>query len=179
MTDDAGPSEDAPETPKKKGSKILLLALPVALLLGGGAFYGVYSGIVPLPMAGAGEKPAKDAAHGSDDAPEMLEADRGGATIAAFVPLDPMVVSLGPDSSSRHLKVSVQIEVAGESTADVAALKPRIADVLNTFLRAVEPEILERPREMTRLRAQMLRRVQLVTPAGTVRDVLIQEFVLN
>jgi hypothetical protein len=32
---------------------------------------------------------------------------------------------------------------------------------------------------MLRLRAQMLRRVQLVAPAGTVRDVLIQEFVLN
>jgi len=31
---------------------------------------------------------------------------------------------------------------------------------------------------MERLRAQMLRRVKLVTPEGAVRDLLIQEFVL-
>jgi len=32
---------------------------------------------------------------------------------------------------------------------------------------------------MERLRAQMLRRVQLVAPPQSVRDVLIQDFVLN
>ena len=56
---------------------------------------------------------------------------------------------------------------------------PRINDVLNVYLRAVDERDFEVPRAMVRLRAQMLRRVQLVTPPGAVRDVLIQEFVLN
>ena len=56
---------------------------------------------------------------------------------------------------------------------------PRIVDVLNTYLRAVEVRDLEEPAAMARLRAQMLRRVQVVTGEGRVRDLLVTEFVLN
>ena len=56
---------------------------------------------------------------------------------------------------------------------------PRILDVLNTYLRAVEVRDLEQPASLARLRAQMLRRVQVVTGEGRVRDLLITEFVLN
>ena len=90
-----------------------------------------------------------------------------------------MVISLGPAATARHLKVRVSIEVDPESTEAVTALTPRIVDVLNTFLRAVDERDFEVPRAMTRIQAQMLRRVQLVTPHGAVHDVLIQEFVLN
>ncbi|MEL7416552.1 MAG: flagellar basal body-associated FliL family protein, partial [Pseudomonadota bacterium] len=58
-------------------------------------------------------------------------------------------------------------------------LKPRISDVLNTYLRAVSLDELENPAAMLRLRAQMLRRIQLVTGEGRVRDLLISEFILN
>ena len=49
---------------------------------------------------------------------------------------------------------------------------PRILDVLNSYLRAVELADLEDPSAMVRLRAQMLRRVQIVTGEGRVRDLL-------
>ena len=65
----------------------------------------------------------------------------------------------------------LSIEVAPESLNDVTTMTPRILDVLNTFLRAVDERDFELPRGMLRLRAQMLRRVQLVTPQGVVRDV--------
>ena len=52
-------------------------------------------------------------------------------------------------------------------------------DVLNTYLRAVEITDLEDPAAMTRLRAQMVRRVRMVTPPDTVRDVLILDFILD
>ncbi|MFL9503735.1 flagellar basal body-associated FliL family protein [Rhodopseudomonas palustris] len=38
---------------------------------------------------------------------------------------------------------------------------------------------IEDPSAMARLRAQMLRRVQIVTGEGRVRDLLITEFVLD
>lgn len=56
---------------------------------------------------------------------------------------------------------------------------PRIADVLNTYLRAVEVRDLEAPAATVWLRAQMLRRIQVVAGEGRVRDLLITEFVLN
>ena len=58
-------------------------------------------------------------------------------------------------------------------------LKPRILDVLNEYLRAVEEIELESPGSLTLLRAQMLRRIAIVVGDGLVRDLLILEFVLS
>jgi flagellar FliL protein len=54
-----------------------------------------------------------------------------------------------------------------------------VLDVLNTYLRAVQARDIEDPAALARLRAQMLRRIQVVTGDGQVRDLLITEFVLN
>ncbi len=180
MTAEAEQIEDGEEAPKKK-SKGLLFGLIGAVLLGGGTFFGVYSGMIPLPFGG--EEKAEEHADGdkSVEKEEHAEdgADKPAGPAYAFVPMEPLVISLGPDAKSRHLKVSVTIEVAPGSEEAVTLVTPRINDVLNTFLRAVDEREFEIPRSMLRLRAQMLRRVQLVTPKGSVRDVLIQEFVLN
>lgn len=174
MSDADVAAEDA--APPKKKSKLLLLALVFALLLGGGTFYGVYSGLVPLPFGNTadGEMAAKDG-----EKTAQPQGFAGGSVDVAFVPLDPMLLSLGPEARSRHLRVAMTIEVAPGAEAAVTSVSPRVVDVLNTFLRAVDETELESPRAMARLRAQMLRRVKLVTPPGSVRDLLIQEFVFN
>ena len=51
--------------------------------------------------------------------------------------------------------------------------------MLNSYLRAVSINELEDPSSLIRLRAQMLRRIQIVTGEGQVRDLLVTEFVLN
>ena len=56
---------------------------------------------------------------------------------------------------------------------------PRVIDVLNGYLRAVEPSILSAPDALTRLRAQMLRRVRMVVGEDRVNDLLVMEFVLT
>jgi len=95
------------------------------------------------------------------------------------VAMDPIMISLPPGSSARLLRFSGQLEVAPDHAAEIAGLMPRVLDVLNTFLRAVEPRDLEQPAALAPLRAQMLRRIQVVTGEGRVRDLLITEFVLN
>ena len=173
---EAGDPAQAP--PKRTGrSRILLFALPVALCLGGGAFYAVYSGLVALPFLEGGDAAAGGG--GAEVGAAALEPERAAAGVPGFVALEPLVISLAPDAGARHLRIALAIEVDPVRAAEVEALRPRVLDVLNTFLRAVDAAVLEQPRSMLRLRAQMLRRVQLVAPAGTVRDVLIQEFVLN
>ena len=52
-------------------------------------------------------------------------------------------------------------------------------DVLNIYLRALDPHELQEPAALLRLRAQMLRRVQIVTGPGMVNDLLVMEFVFN
>ena len=175
-------AEGAEDGPPKKKSKKLLIVLLLVPLLGGGAFYGVYSGMIPLPF---GEDPVEQHSeageHGNEEASDngSEKGEHTPVSQVSFIPLEEMVISLGPNAKARHLKMRVSIEVASESEGDVTAVTPRIIDMLNTFLRAVDEQDFEVPRSMLRLRAQMLRRVQLVTPKGSVRDVLIQEFVLN
>ena len=95
------------------------------------------------------------------------------------MPLEPLVIPLSAEARSRHLRVTLQLEVRTEAKEAVIAVTPRVLDVLNTFLRAVDEREFENPRAMARLRAQMLRRIRLVAPEDAVQDVLIQEFLLN
>ena len=157
---DSQPSEE--EAPKKGGKKGLLFGAVGALVLGGGAFYATYSGLLALP----GE-PVKDVAMSLEDTKP-----------ASFVPIDPIVISLG--KPVRHqLRFNAQLEVEPSKKDAVANLMPRILDVLNGYLRAVDLNDLQEPTALIKLRVQMLRRVQLITGDGHVKDLLITEFVFT
>jgi len=163
MTDAAAdPADAAARAPKRKPLG-LILGILAALALGGGGFYAVRSGIVD---------PGSLIAFGGGEAAVLPDG-------VAFVPMEPILVSLPPGSSARLLRFAGQLEVAPEHAAEVAAVMPRVVDVLNTFLRAVEPRDLEQPSALAPLRAQMLRRIQVVVGEGQVKDLLITEFVLN
>lgn len=177
MSDDTG--EDAGAAPAKKKSKAVFFGLVAAVLLGGASFYGVYSGLIPLPFGGDEPAPADGGATGGGKGPAKSVVAAKPFEPGAFVKIDPLVISLGKSSKSRHLKVAVTIEVVPGRESEVTGIAPRIIDVLNTYLRAVDEREFEVPRAMVRLRAQMLRRVRLVAPPGAVRDLLIQQFVLN
>jgi flagellar protein FliL len=163
------------EPARKKGKLGLILGLVGALALGGGGFYAIYAGLLDPSAFSAG------GGHGAGGHGSGGHGGAGGATLAdvAFVPMDPIMISLPPGSSARHLRFSGQLEVAPENAATVAALMPRLLDVLNTYLRAVQARDIEDPAALARLRAQMLRRIQVVTGEGRVRDLLITEFVPN
>ena len=96
-----------------------------------------------------------------------------------FVPIEPIVVSLTNGGSSNYLRFRAQLEVPREYAKDVEHILPRIVDVLNGYLRALEPGDIEAPDALVRLRAQMLRRVQIVTGKTRIRDLLVMEYVLN
>ncbi len=151
------------EAPKKRSKKPLLIGLVLALVLGGAGFYATFSGMI----LGGGDEHAE------------MEQTPGPLMGVAFVPLETMVISLGPDSGSEHLRFTAQLEVVDTAAADVTTLTPRILDVINSYLRAIDTASIEDPHAMARLRAQMLRRIQVVTGEGRVRDLLITEFVLN
>ncbi|SPF75272.1 hypothetical protein ALP8811_00259 [Aliiroseovarius pelagivivens] len=153
------------EASGKKSKKGLVVGLVGALLLGGGGFYATYAGLI-------GGHPAPETE--DEPAAEVQE-----LPAVSFVELDPLVISLGPNTRNRHLRFRASLEVEPNYEDDVTRLKPRVVDVLNAYLRAVDTAMLEDPHSLVKLRAQMLRRIQLVTGDGRVRNLLILEFVLN
>ncbi len=160
MSDTAEATE---EKPRRTSRLSLLVGVFLMLALGGGGFYAVYAGLI----LGHKEETAEDEAH-AEALPDI-----------AFVPVSPLVVSLGSSGGGRYLHFTSQLEVNKSAEEEVALLLPRILDVLNGYLRAVEIKELEDPTALMRLRAQMLRRVQIVTGEGRVRDLLVTEFVIN
>lgn len=163
-------SDDAPKPAKAKGGgfKSILIGLLLAIPLGGGSFFAVYSGMIGLPLPDRQAMAAKDKVTKPLDLP-----------LTAFMPLDQVVVTLGRGNDLRQLALTAQLEVEPNAIDTVALLMPRVIDVMNTYLRAVDASLIEDPASMLRLRAQMLRRIQVVTGEGMVRDLLVSEFIVR
>jgi flagellar protein FliL len=165
MADDSA----APETPKrKKGLLIpLLVGLVLAIAGGAGGFWAVTSG----PFASG---PPAETATAAPSAESRLP-----PVSVSFVPLETLVISLGPEETSRHLLFTAALEVDPAHAAEVTHLSPRVLDVLNSYLRVISVAELSDPASLARLRAQMLRRIQIVTGTGRVHDLLVTQFVVN
>lgn len=156
-----------PSVPTRSSSKLPLVLGGVAALLGAAAGYGAVTfGMVP----GLGQ----DVAVAEGEAPVAMT-----PVSANFLPIETIVVSLAGDGSAGDLRFAGSIEVTKGAETAVAHVMPRIVDVLNGYLRAVEINDLRDPAALMRLRAQMLRRIQTVTGQGQVRDLLVTQFVLT
>lgn len=152
---------------KKKSSKpLIIISLILGLIGAGGGFYLVYEGVI----LGQGDTESMDAAKPtvSSDLPDDI----------GFVPVDPLIVSLGPNSS-LNLRFRAQLEIREQHRSEVEKLLPRVVDVLNSYLRAINVEDVVGTASLIRLRAQMLRRIQVVTGIDRVQDLLVMEFVVN
>ncbi len=160
---DATHSEGQEAPKSSKGP--LILGLLLALLGGAGGFYATHQGLVLS----------------SESAPEDVQPAETTEKFneIAFVPLEPLMISMPRSSQYKHLRFRGELEVVQKHKAEVELVAPRIIDVLNGYLRAVELADIEAPESLVRLRSQMLRRVQIVSGPGRVNDLLIMEFVLN
>lgn len=159
--------EEADDEPKKKSSKLpLILGLVLAIAGGAGSFFAIYSGMI------LGGDPPEEMA-GENPTDEMPVPD------VAFVEVEPLLIGIGRGRTERHLRFRAQLEVPAAERSAVEKVLPRVVDVMNTYLRAIEIQDLEDPSALVRLRAQLLRRVKVVTGPARVNDLLIMEFVMS
>jgi flagellar FliL protein len=178
--------EDGLGEPTKKSKKKLLIVAGAALvlLLGGGAglfFSGAFGSKAPPPEAGAEETGhSGEAGKDAKDAKEKeAKADKNAKP--AFYQLGDILVNLNSDP--RHpnfLKIKVALELADEkdSTA-LDALKPRIIDNFQVYLRELRIEDLRGSAGLYRLREELLLRVTEAVAPIRVRDVLFQEMLVQ
>lgn len=156
------------EVEEAKPSKLpLIIGVVLALAGGGGGFFAVQSGMLG---GGGGET-----AEAVEEQPIEVEP----LPDVAFLEVPPLTVSFGAQTAAQFLRFRASLEIPSNYLGEVERILPRVQDVMNSYLRALDVAELEAPGALIRLRAQMLRRVQLVAGEGRVRDLLVLEFVLN
>lgn len=152
---------------KKAGKLGVILIAFVALLGGGGGFYLSFSGVLSSVMA------SKD----TEKAPSPKT--NAKASKSTYLAMDPVIVSIRGSRNYKHLRFQSYLDTDEQHRAEVERLMPRITDVMNMYLNALEAGDFEDPIAMIKLRSQLLRRVQIVTGKTHVNDLLIKEFVLQ
>jgi len=188
------------EEPKKKGLGLIPMiigALGVAGVAAGGAFmFAPAPGGEEEQHAGAGDEHG-DAPEGHSKEKKKKKKKSGGhggkdgegdikpigkiqhSDYATFLALDPIIVSIQPIGRSKHLKITLVLETGEDDAALLLENGFYVKDVLNTYLRSVDAAVLEDPAAMSRLRAQILRRINAVVPDAHIESVLITDFVLT
>ncbi len=189
-------SEDGGEAPPaKKKLPLLFIIIPAALVLlggGGGAAF-----LLMQPKAASAE-----AGHGAPEKGHAKKGEKkggghgGGGDAAAdaslgviaegpdgvtFYTLPDMVVNIqGPEGRPTFLKLKLTLEMKDPALAEhLQAEMPRMQDMFQGFLRELRPEDLAGSAGSFQLRAEILRRVNLIAAPGKVDAVLIEEMLVN
>ncbi|WP_425982559.1 flagellar basal body-associated FliL family protein [Brevundimonas sp. TWP1-2-1b1] len=190
--------------PKKKKLPLLFIIAPVALLVLGGGGGTAFFMLKPKPAeaqgaeaeAGHGEEKADAKAdHGKEEKKESGghggaeggEADPSLGVIApgpdgvTFYTLPDMVMNIqSPDGRPTFLKLKLTLEMQdAEVATHLQEEMPRLQDMFTGFVRELRPEDLSGSAGTYQLRAEILRRVNLIAAPGKVDAVLIEEMLVQ
>lgn len=175
MTDEANTEEDLDDqsdelegdeeleggSKKLSRKKLLMIALPILILGGGGA--GVWFSGLADSLLGKNKVVAEVAEHAE-------EAERG----TVYFELPQMLVNLSTSGRrTSFLKIVVSLELTSES--DKASLEeslPRIIDNFQVYLRELRVEDLRGSAGLYRLREELLFRVNAAVSPARITDVL-------
>ncbi len=166
-------------------------ASPVTLG-GGGATAFLLMKPKPAEAAGDHAAPAKEekkdkkegGGHGGGEgeaAPEGAGKIAAGPDGVTFYTLPDMIVNIqSADGRPTYLKLRLTLETKDAAVAShLQAEAPRMQDMFQGFLRELRPEDLAGSAGSYQLRAEILRRVNLIAAPGKVDAVLIEEMLVQ
>lgn len=162
MTDASIPTPDGAQTTKKK---LVFISVLAALIGGIAGFYATNSRMILDTLSWESSESPTDT--------------KGGIPDVSYIEIDQITISINPISQGRHLIFRTQLEVPSGQEEYVRSSLPRIVDVMNGYLRALEVKDLESPAILPRIRAQLLRRIQIVIGSDNINDLLVMEFVIK
>jgi flagellar FliL protein len=179
--------------PARKKLPLLFIIIPAALVVLGGGGAAAFFLMKPKPAeaeagAGHGEPAKKEEKKGGDHGGgKDGEADPAAGTIAAgpdgvtFYTLPDLIVNIqSPDGRPTYLKLKLTLEMKDASLAShLQGEAPRMQDMFQGFLRELRPEDLAGSAGSYQLRAEILRRVNLIAAPGKVDAVLIEEMLVS
>ncbi|MBI2260643.1 MAG: flagellar basal body-associated FliL family protein [Caulobacterales bacterium] len=182
---------DAPAT--KKRLPLLFIVVPAALVVlggGGGAAFLLMQPKAEAAEGGHAEKAGvhagaakKGGGHGAADgeANPALGVISDGPDGVVFYTLPDLVVNIqAPGGRPTFLKLKLTLEMKDAALAyHLQSEMPRMQDMFQSFLRELRPEDLAGSAGSFQLRAEILRRVNLIAAPGKVDAVLIEEMLVN
>lgn len=178
-TENPEAAEAAPGAGKKK-KLILFVAAPLLLLIliGGGLYF---SGILGGGEKTGHETEAEAEDHAAEDDGHGGKDGHGKAKASSFIEIPPMIVNLNSDDDTpRYLRLTVQLELEKPSDrAAVEAIIPRVIDQFQTYLRELRVKDLRGSAGIYRLQMELLWRVNQAAAPVKVRDVLLQEILIQ
>lgn len=191
------------EAPKKKKLPLLFIVVPAALVVLGGGGGAAFFLMQPKPASaedgghgaekkGGDDKKAekKGGGHGGGGGGNGSGSGEGDASLGViaegpdgvtFFTLPDMVVNIqSPDGRPTFLKLKLTLETHDAAVAEqLQAEMPRMQDMFQGFLRELRPEDLAGSAGTFQLRAEILRRVNLIAAPGKVDAVLIEEMLVQ
>ncbi len=194
---DAAAEGDAP--PAKKKLPLLFIIIPAAVLVLGGGGGAAFFLMQPKAAAAEGGGHGEEAKGGHGKKKEEKKGG-GGHGAASGGEADPSLgkITEGPDgetfftlpdlvtniqsSDGRpvHLKLKLTLEMQDPAVAEhLQAEMPRMNDMFQSFLRELRPEEMNGSAGTFQLRAEILRRVNLIAAPGKVDAVLIEEMLVQ
>ena len=192
---DAATPEGEEGAPAKKKLPLLFIIIPAALVVLGGGGGAAFFLMQPKPAAaddahgaeksGGHDKKAdkKGGGHGAPagEADPSLGVIAEGPDGVTFYTLPDMVVNIqSPDGRPTFLKLKLTLETKDAHVAEqLQAEMPRMQDMFQGFLRELRPEDLAGSAGSFQLRAEILRRVNLIAAPGKVDAVLIEEMLVQ
>jgi flagellar FliL protein len=158
-----------------KGKRVLLLAVPLLLAVGGAGLW--FSGILPglLGMAPpAASAPATGVTPAAAGPP-------AAARPAIYFDMPDIVANLNAAGRrSSYIKLRSKLEIArAEDAALLQAAMPRLLDLFTTYLREMRPEELRGSAGTQRLREELIARASIAAAPARVTDVLFTELLLQ
>jgi len=184
------------DTPPKKKLPLLFIIIPAAVLVLGGGGGAAFFLMQPKPAAaeaegGHGEEKGghekKEEKKGGGHGAKEGEADPALGVIAegpdgvTFYTLPDMVVNIqSPDGRPTFLKLKLTLEMQDHDLATTLQEEsPRMQDMFQGFLRELRPEDLAGSAGSYQLRAEILRRVNLIAAPSKIDAVLIEEMLVQ
>lgn len=115
-----------------------------------------------------------------------VEADQQKAEIEevalppAYVEIPPLMVNLNPSTGTGYLRLRLQLELGSQEDLPLAAVAmPRIVDRLQTYLRQLSADDLRGAAGTQKLQMELLGLVSSIDHHMTVKDILIQEMLIQ
>ena len=161
-------SESIEAPPKSRKMLFILIGLVVVLGAGGGAAFFFLRGSPSESSASTGVGQAADPG-----------ADGDSATMVT-VPLKTFIVNLSGNGGSRYLKVSIEVELTGDSVkTEMAKKNSQVVDTILTLLTCKTYDDIKDIQGKALLKEEIVSRVNTVLTGGRAQRAYFTEFVVQ
>ncbi len=176
----------------KNSNKLIFILSPLLLIIG--ITSGIFLGPLLKSMFGGDHDKettlsANETKNRSTEQEESHNAEESATkkhpvdpSHIAFIPVPDVLVNLKTEKKARpiFLKVSIVLEVHDPKIKDaIEALKPKVVDQMQLFLRDLDIGDVTGANNLQRLRRELHMRVNNVISPHKVEDVLIKEFLIQ